>query len=49
MRVISSNTNGKKERMAFAATENANVCTSVCNKYFRVEIALDRRRALPRI
>jgi hypothetical protein len=28
---------GKKDRMALAATENANVCTSVRNKYFTVE------------
>jgi hypothetical protein len=35
--IINSNTKGKNDRMAFAATENANVCTSVCNKYFTVE------------
>ena len=36
--VINSSTNGKKESSALAATENANVCTSVRNKYFTVEI-----------
>src|SRR5436189_55865 len=29
----SSTTNGKNERMTFAATENANVCTSVEMRY----------------
>src|SRR6266550_3348448 len=37
IRVIRSSTKGKNERRAFAATENANVCTSVRNKYFTVE------------
>src|SRR5579862_1598564 len=37
MRVIRRTTKGKKDRMEFAATENAKVCTSVRIKYFRVE------------
>lgn len=41
MRVISRTTNGKKERIAFAATENAKVWTSVRNKYFSVERSRD--------
>ena len=36
-RVISSKTKGKNDKIALAATENANVCTSVCNRYFVVE------------
>ena len=39
MRVISNTTKGKNDRIALAATENANVCTSVRSKYFRVELA----------
>jgi hypothetical protein len=35
--VIISTTNGKKDKIAFAATENANVCTSVRLKYLTVE------------
>src|ERR1700690_3448097 len=38
MTVISRSTKGKKDRMALAATENANVCTSVRNRYFTVEL-----------
>src|ERR1700677_1648883 len=37
MSVISSTRNGKNDRMAFAATENAKVCTSVRIKYFAVD------------
>ena len=32
-----SSTNGKNDSNAFAATEKANVCTSVRNRYFTVE------------
>src|SRR5450432_3993732 len=38
MTVMSRSTKGKKDRMALAATENANVCTSVRNRYFTVEL-----------
>ena len=37
IKVSSSSTKGKNERMAFAATENAKVCTSVRITYFTVE------------
>src|SRR5579871_487303 len=37
MRVIINITNGKNDRMALAATENANVCTSVRMRYFNVD------------
>ena len=45
--VIISTTNGKKDRIALAATEKAKVCTSVRSRYLTVErIRLgDRRRA----
>ena len=36
-RLISSSTKGKKDRTALAATEKANVCTSVRIKYLTVE------------
>src|SRR5579862_3395674 len=36
MTVMSKSTKGKKERIALAATEKANVCTSVRNRYFTV-------------
>jgi hypothetical protein len=44
--VIISTTKGKKDNIAFAATENANVCTSVRLKYLTVESTSpgDRRR-----
>src|SRR6266481_4971431 len=38
IKVMSSSTKGKNESRALAATENANVCTSVRNKYFTVEL-----------
>jgi hypothetical protein len=39
MLVIRRRTKGKNDRIAFAATEKANVCTSVRNRYFIVELA----------
>src|SRR5260370_30126196 len=33
---VMTTTKGKNERIAFAATENANVCTSVCMRYRKV-------------
>jgi hypothetical protein len=39
MTVMSKSTNGKNDRIALAATEKANVCTSVRNRYFTVELA----------
>ena|SRR6476469_7957511 len=48
--VIISTTNGKKDKIAFAATENAKVCTSVRLKYLTVESTSpgDRRRTRER-
>jgi hypothetical protein len=42
IRVSKSRTKGKNERIAFAATENAKVWTSVRKTYFKVE---DKRLA----
>src|SRR5258707_5748557 len=36
---VITTTKGKNERIAFAATENANVCTSVCMRYRKVSTA----------
>jgi hypothetical protein len=40
MSVIKSTTNGKNDRIEFAATEKAKVCTSVRNRYLAVEAAV---------
>ena len=44
MSVMSRTTNGKKERIALAATEKAKVWTSVRIRYLTVEIASPVRR-----
>ena len=43
MMVMSKSTKGKNDRMALAATEKANVCTSVRNKYFTVDSTSPKR------
>ena len=43
MSVINSTTKGKNDRMEFAATEKAKVCTSVRRRYFAVEIAIPEK------
>ena len=40
---MSKSTKGKDDRMALAATEKANVCTSVRNKYFTVDSTSPKR------
>ncbi|MGB7602465.1 MAG: hypothetical protein WBM24_19335 [Candidatus Sulfotelmatobacter sp.] len=44
MSVINSTTNGKKDNIALAATENAKVCTSVRSRYFIVEAVIPEGR-----
>src|ERR1700735_814716 len=41
--VINSTTNGKKDRIELAATENAKVCTSVRSRYLTVETSTEGR------
>jgi hypothetical protein len=43
MMVMSKSTKGKNDRIALAATEKANVCTSVRNKYFTVDSTSPKR------
>src|SRR5947209_20191396 len=43
MMVMSKSTKGKNDRMALAATEKANVCTAVRNKYFTVDSTSRKR------